>query len=530
MKVSLLDCTLRDGGYVNDWDFGYNNLISIFERLVSAKVDIIEVGFLDERCQFDINRSIMPDTKAVNSIWGNLFKGGSMIVGMVDYGTCHIRNIQSCDSCFLDGIRVIFKEPQMHEALEYCRQVQSKGYKVFAQMVSVTTYTCDKLKEFADLANKTCPYAVSMVDTYGLLHQDELMRIFYELDRELLPEISLGYHAHNNFQMAYANCIEVLKSNVDRKLLIDGTLYGMGKSAGNAPIELLSMYLNEHMGKSYCISQLLEAIEINIMDIYKKVQWGYNLFYYIAASSKCHPNYVSYLMSKKTLSVKSVVEILDKIPQNDKLTYNLKIIERLYLEYQNCICDEEKAIEMLKVELRNKNVVLLGPGESIRHKKSEIINFIEKNEAIVIAINFVPEFVKIDYLFLSNSKRYMQISAQREQVEKNDIKTIATSNITKIKDDFDYVLNYGNLIEPKEIIPDISFIMFLKILLKLDIPQVSVAGFDGYNENKNNYFHTDMEYDFIKGKAMYINDFTKRYLHDIKGRLEVEFITESKYK
>ena len=71
-KKLLLDCTLRDGGYVNDWEFGQNNLISIFERLTDASVDIVEVGFIDDRRPFDINRSIFPNTESVKKIWGNI--------------------------------------------------------------------------------------------------------------------------------------------------------------------------------------------------------------------------------------------------------------------------------------------------------------------------------------------------------------------------------------------------------------------------------------------------------------------------
>ena len=114
-------------------------------------------------------------------------------------------------------------------------------------------------------------------------------------------EISLGYHGHNNFQMGYANCIAMLEYNTDRPMLVDGTLYGMGKSAGNAPIELVAMHMNQKYGKHYHISQMLEAIDSNIMQFYQPSTWGYNLFFYLAASNDCHPNYVAFLMNKKTL-------------------------------------------------------------------------------------------------------------------------------------------------------------------------------------------------------------------------------------
>ena len=243
-KRVLLDCTLRDGGYINDWEFGHEKIIEIFERLVSSKVEFIEIGFLDERRKFDINRTIMPDTESANKIFAGVDKGDSLVLGMIDYGTCGIEKLQPCKETFIDGIRVIFKEHKMHEALEYCRQVKKLGYLVFAQMVSVTTYTDEKLKEYAEYVNNVMPYATSMVDTYGLLDEKHLMHIFNELDKWINPVIKIGFHAHNNFQLAFSNAKSFISAKVERDLLTDGTLYGMGKSAGNAPLELLMMYMN----------------------------------------------------------------------------------------------------------------------------------------------------------------------------------------------------------------------------------------------------------------------------------------------
>ena len=109
-RIQLLDCTLRDGGYVNDWKFRSNNLCSIYLRLVESGVDVVEIGFLDERRPFDSDRSIMPDTNSVNKIYGKVRKRPPMTVGMIDYGTCGLSHIQPCSESMLDGIRVIFKK------------------------------------------------------------------------------------------------------------------------------------------------------------------------------------------------------------------------------------------------------------------------------------------------------------------------------------------------------------------------------------------------------------------------------------
>ena len=208
----LLDCTLRDGGYINDWECGHANIIEIFERLVSAGVEYIEIGFLDERREFDINRTIMPDTESANKIFKGVDKGNSLVLGMIDYGTCSIENLQLCQDTFIDGIRVIFKEHLRDEALAFCNDVQKLGYKVFAQMVSVTTYTDEALKEYAECCNRIKPFATSMVDTYGLLDEEHLMYIYSILDKYLDSEIKVGYHAHNNFQLGFANVRRFLAS------------------------------------------------------------------------------------------------------------------------------------------------------------------------------------------------------------------------------------------------------------------------------------------------------------------------------
>lgn len=137
--VRLLDCTLRDGGFINDWKFGHDDIINIFERSVSAGTDIIEVGFLDERREFDKNRTIMPDTAAVNEIFDGADRGKSMIVGMIDYGTCGTDKVCEKPDSILDGIRVIFKKKNRFEALEYIRALKEKGYKMFVQPVSITS-------------------------------------------------------------------------------------------------------------------------------------------------------------------------------------------------------------------------------------------------------------------------------------------------------------------------------------------------------------------------------------------------------
>lgn len=533
-KISLLDCTLRDGGYLNDWEFGHDNIVNIFERLVSAEIDIIEIGFLNESREYDTNRTIFPDAVSVNRTFDGLSKGRSMIVGMIDYGTCGIGQMIPAGESFMDGIRVIFKKEKKEGAIAFCRQVKALGYKVFAQAVSITSYNDAELMELIRLVNDLEPYAFSLVDTYGLFHKNRLMHYFEFVNAHMKTTIGLGYHSHNNFQLAYANCIEVMElPGIRRQVVIDGTLYGMGKSAGNAPLELLATYMHDNLGKQYHCSQLLEAIDVTMLDLYKQIPWGYSFKFFLSASKDCHPNYVTYLMDKKKLSIKSVNEILDRLEDSRKLLYDREYAEQLYVEYQKTECDDGKDRAHLKNWLQGRQVLLFAPGKNVMEQRDRIIAWIREKASenvVKIAINFVPTGLPVDAVFISNAKRYVPLSTKLSQ-SREKLTTLATSNVTKASGAFDYVFNYSTLLDEQALIVDNPMIMLLKLLHEVGAEHVALAGFDGYvKADAPNYVNPNMDHAFSREKAQEINQdvvSSIRRLGDLG--FTMEYITDTLY-
>lgn len=524
----LLDCTMRDGGYVNDWEFGHNSLINIFERLVNAGIDIIEVGFLDDRRPFDLNRSIFPDTESIENIWRNVRKRPPMVVGMIDYGTCSIKNLQLCSQSFLDGIRVIFKKQKMYEAMDFCKQVKALGYQVFSQLVSITAYSDDELLELVELANKVEPYAVSIVDTYGLLSPLQMLHYYKILDANLKSKIQIGFHAHNNLQMGYANAQAFLDKNTDRDILVDGTLFGMGKSAGNAPLELLAMRMNKDFGKEYHIGSMLEAIEESVKPIYINTPWGYNAFFYLSASNRCHPNYLNYYQKKGDLSQTKLDELLTRIePEEKKLLYDEKLAEQLYLEYIKERYDDEAVYRHLNRVFSGRQVLLIGPGKNIYLQKTKVQAYIAEYSPIIIAINYLPEGIPVDYVFLTKASRYEQMADRAAKY--SELKFIATSNIECREGKFDYVVMRGPLLEKKEQFVDNSFLMLLKVLNKAHVTNIACAGLDGYSQKEDNYINSAMEYDFVKGAAEFLNYHIRSVLREQYGDSNITFVTYSHY-
>lgn len=529
--IRLLDCTLRDGGYVNDWEFGHNNLCSIFERLVDAKVDIIEVGFLDERRPFDVNRSIMPDTYAVTQIYGEILQRPPMVVGMIDFGTCSLEHIQPCEESCLDGIRVIFKKYRAKEAMEFCAQLKALGYLVFSQLVSVTDYSDEELMELISLVNEVKPYAVSMVDTYGLLTPDHMRHIYELLDRHVDSEISIGFHAHNNLQLAFANTIAFLEHPTNRDLVVDGTLYGMGKSAGNAPLELVAMHLNRVYGKYYEINPMLEGIEESILEFYHRTPWGYKMYFYLSAYNGVHPDYVRQLQDKPNISITALNNVLGNIePKKNKLLYDKSVGEERYADYEAGFDTDADTIERLQKALCAEHPILLvGPGKSIRLQKDKIENFIQESHPTVISVNYIPKSIQTEYVFVTKGNRYKEMAGQLLQRENQQIQIIATSNVTARGENFPYVLLRQPLLEQEEEIVDNSFLMLLKVLKSCGMKELHLAGFDGYSDHEDNYFNPHMEYAFVKNEAGHLNRHIRYVLEHEYSDMELHFVTYSKY-
>lgn len=418
----------------------------------------------------------------------------------------------------------------MYDAVNFAEQLMEKGYFVTLQLVSITSYEDKDILEFCETANKISPYGIAIVDTYGLMHKEQLNHYFDLLDYNLKKQIAIGYHSHNNFQLAYANTIEMLYRKTNRKVIIDGSVYGMGKSAGNAPIELLAMHLNEYYGKHYKINEILEIIDSCILPIQQKYKWGYSLEFFLAASNNCHPKYINYLMHKSTLAVDSINAIVKNICPDKRLSFDEKYISNLYQEYLNKNFNDKKAIDKLKKWLSEKNVLVLAPGRTISTKEEIIRLFIESNDVIVLAVNFIPENIVVDGVFVGNSKRYKAI-AERLHKDINDKCIIATSNISTLNEKFTYVINTESILEKRSAIEDNSMAMVLNLLILLNVGNIYLAGFDGYNlKNLNeSYCNESFNYSCDYERLQKVNEEISLKVKEIQKTKSLLFITESIY-
>jgi 4-hydroxy 2-oxovalerate aldolase len=521
-EIQILDCTLRDGGYVNDFQFGKNAISKIINQLTEANIDIIECGFLED-CMYDENTTIFSSVEEIKSFIP-FNRKNSMYVAMACYGEYSLDKLCDYDGTSIDGIRVTFHYNEIEDALEYCEHIQNKGYKLFIQPVGTTSYTDEQLISLIQKVNKIHPYSFYLVDTLGLMDQEDVLRMFYLINHNLNKNINMGFHSHNNLQLSFSNCQQFSRIETDRRISLDSSVYGMGRGAGNLNTELIANYLNKHQSHQYVVEPLLEIIDEFIIHIREKFEWGYTVPYYLAAINGCHPNYASYLSNKQTLPVKSISTILRMIEPDLRSLYDKKIIEQKYKEFQERDIDDSLTIKNLYQSIAKKNILLIAPGHSLVKNEQKLINLVKDENCVVISISFVPNFIETDFVFLSNFKRYNTTFNQTQK----KINLIHTSNI-QIPDNNDLIVNYSSLLNEEDIIMDNSSLMALNLLTKLQPEKVYLAGLDGYSFDKENYYAERLNLIQNKEVIQEQNKAMKNKINKLHKKLAIEFVTSSLY-
>lgn len=515
-EIKILDCTLRDGGYVNHFDFGEETARQIVTALSSAGVEYVEVGFLcNNKEDHETTKYLSVDEAAAYLPQSSTLSGCFV---MIIYGQYDDTRLPEKKNCAIDGIRVTFKKHEVDDALAYIRRIREKGYIVSANPTAIHSYTDQEFISLLEKVNHIGVDYFALVDTMGLLKRRELQRLFYLVDNNLNENIALAFHSHNNLQMSFAHAQTLIEAGMKRDLIIDVSLRGMGRGAGNLCTELLLQYLNDHEDKEYNLVPILIAIDEHINKIYARTPWGYNLPYYLAASLRCHPNYAAYLQDKGTVSIAGISEILAHIPDGNRTIFDKALIENLYLDYQREEIDDTQLLSVLGDAIGEREVLLLGPGKTMDTERDVIHRYIAHKSPCVISINYRPHHIKPDIVFISNSKRFAEQTDYTNVVITSNIKS---ANLPK--------LNYQSYLSESRM-SDNAMLMMLRVLIRIGVKQVSCAGMDGFGEHVENYYRSDIRsLPIICGEDKR-NDEISSELRSLREQIAIRFITPTRYQ
>ena len=533
-KIQLLDCTLRDGSYITESKFGEPAMKGIITKMQEAHVDVIEVGWLKDKEYTEGTTFFHVPSDAEKYIVNK--DPDVEYVAMIDWDRYNLDALPPYYGKSIDAIRLVFPVDHFKEGIALGQKIKDKGYRLYVQAANTLGYSDKQLLELIDEVNKTEPVAISVVDTFGAMYPDDLRHIVDIFERNLDKKIRLGFHSHNNQQLSFALCqefVNILKDS-ERGVMLVGSLFGMGRGAGNATTELVASFLNKKYNAGYDMNAILDAIDTYMEYFKEHFSWGYSTPYFVAGMYQCHVNNIAYLQKNHRANSKDMRNIISSLSQDERRAYDYDLLEKRYLENQDRKIDDAEAVAKLKAEFKGKEVLLLAPGKSVLDQEEKIRQYISSRDDIVtIGVNAIVGDYTYDYLLFVNSVRYH--FAKEAYPEKfTGMKKILLSNIKTDAAEDETVINFNRIIKRGWEHFDNAVITALRMLDQLGVKRISIAGFDGFKQEYNESYadpslptlNTSNNWDTLNEEIrdMY-HDFVKTRNTDS----EIKFITESEF-
>lgn len=336
-EIELLECTLRDGGFaledasknrISDMEFSKTDIVEVINDLCSSKIDIVELGSVEitdtPRTGFAIYQNIeaisktIPQNRLAGQLYAALYRGPDT----------PLEDIPTWTPDLCEAVRVIIRYSELQKSLDFCACLSRKGFKVFIQPMLTMRYTDDEIRQLIDAANDMGAYALYIVDSYGYMMPADIERLFKKYDEGLDENIAIGFHAHNNMNLAFSNALSFINRETDRRLIVDSCALGMGQGAGNLQTEIITDYLNNNFGKFYDYGAVLDVCEI-IQKYCGEMLWGYSVTRLLPAIHKTAYKYAVSLRKHYGFTYGEIDSILGKIPEELVNRYTPENMEKI---------------------------------------------------------------------------------------------------------------------------------------------------------------------------------------------------------
>lgn len=515
VNTEILDCTIRDGGYVNNWNFDKKIVREIYRSISRTGVDVIELGFRNSEKKsgvgawYDVSEELLDET--IGGI------SGIPVALMINYGKTDIRNIPSVDKSLVKMYRVACNKDKALEAVSFCEDVKAKGYVVSIQLMGIINSSeADFDALIRPLSRSSLDY-IYFADSYGSLFPQTIARYVNILKQ---TGKKIGFHAHNSLQLAFANTLEALSKGVD---IVDATIFGMGRGAGNLPLETLVAYFEKTLNnKKYNTIPILHLIDRYLIQLHKEFNWGYSLPYMLSGILEVHPNYAKQMVDYREYDINDVVKVLEEVKRSTPIGFRVDLIEQVLQsgfvspsEDTKSFTYEPREIDDLKKHHRvtykgrheGKDFLILASGPSLRKFKDEVGEFIKRYNPVVMGANYMGGLPCPDYHAFGNKKRFLSYF---DQINKNSNILFSSSfeeNLIReyLKRDFEWIVHLNRTSSHFDICDDIITsdcrtisILLVGVAIVMGAKRIFIAGMDGYRNienftSENIHFYTEEE-------------------------------------
>lgn len=316
-NIQLLDCTLRDGGHVNNFNFGKQNIEKIVDGLSSSRIDFIELGFL-KNCVHDLNQTLfnfVSEAEYYTNHIGNKNQNYCLMIRPDWYDISKLTPVNGN----IKNLRFAFHYKDLDLTLRQVNVAKDLGYEIMLNPINILSYSPEELKNLLPILNGLNPKCISIVDTFGAILPEDLKNIFYLFNNHLNKDITLGLHLHENLSISLALAIifiDLIKN--DRNGCIDSSILGMGRVPGNLCTELIMNFLNSKNSDRFNLKEIYNLIDNPISSIKESEPWGYMPAYALTAFNKTHRSYAEFLMKKPGVTLNQIVLVLNKFASDEE--------------------------------------------------------------------------------------------------------------------------------------------------------------------------------------------------------------------
>jgi len=284
-KIKVLDCTIRDGGLMNNHKFDFKFVREVYKAASEAGIDYMEIGYKNSKELFSAKEygawKFCDDEEIRKVIDG--IESRTKISVMVDIGRVNIDDVKPASESPVRMIRVAAYVKDIDKAIFMVNHFAEKGYETTINIMAISKDQGIELDEaLRQIENESRANVVYIVDSFGNLYQENT-EILVKRFKAILKTREIGFHGHNNQQLAFSNTIEAIIHDAN---YLDATIYGIGRAAGNCPLELLMGFLKN---PKFDIRPILDVISSEFIPLSKKIEWGYVIPYAIAGMMNEHP-------------------------------------------------------------------------------------------------------------------------------------------------------------------------------------------------------------------------------------------------
>jgi len=306
-KIKVLDCTIRDGGLINNHDFSEKFVRAVYKAVSAAGVDYMEIGYKNSPellAGKEFGTWKFCDDETIKRVIDGI-ESKTKISVMVDIGRVKMEDIKPKKSSPVSMVRVATYVKDVDKAIKMANDFHGKGYETCINIMAISKHQGPELEDaLHQIDRESKANVVYIVDSFGFLYQ-EPMEYLVKMFKRVLKHKEVGFHGHNNQQLGFSNTIEAIIHGAN---YMDATIFGIGRGAGNCPLELLLGFLKN---PKYNIRPILDVIGKEFIPLREKIEWGYIIPYAIAGMLNEHPN--SAIAMRKTDKKDNYLEFYDSI-------------------------------------------------------------------------------------------------------------------------------------------------------------------------------------------------------------------------